>query len=473
MDQFVMPSLGADMDEGTVVEWLVNPGDPVHRGDPIAVVDTDKAAIEVECFVDGTVGELLVPVGQRVAVGTPLATIDGAAALAAAPGARPEPSAAKGRKPRAAKAPSAGSRAPSHRGKGPAHKPKPAPRPAKTAHRGAKARAEGRREPPVAATPVAVPALPGSAPQTVAARKATSPYARKLARQRGLDIAEITGSGRNGMVTSRDVLAFVPAPAGEPVAAPSPVAAPVERPIVREAWPSAPRPALAAGSAAGPEPDRMRAAIARLMARSKREIPHYYLATTVDLGTALDWLRDHNRGVSVADRVVPSALLLRATALAAARHPELNGYWIDNRFQPAEAVNLGVAVSLRRGGMVAPAILGAEHLGVVELMARLRDLVARARTGRLRGSEMEDPTITVTNLGDQGVESVQGVIYPPQVALVGFGRVVDRPWARAGMLGVRPCVTVTLAADHRATDGFTGSRFLDTIDHLLQTPEEL
>lgn len=217
----------------------------------------------------------------------------------------------------------------------------------------------------------------------------------------------------------------------------------------------------------------MRAAIARLMARSKREIPHYYLSTTVDLGTALDWLRDHNRGVSVTDRVVPSALLLRATALAAVRHPELNGYWLDDRFQPADAVNLGVAVSLRRGGMVAPAILGADQLGVAELMARLRDLVTRARSGRLRGSEMEDPTITVTNLGDQGVESVQGVIYPPQVALVGFGKVVDRPWARDGMLGVRPCVTVTLAADHRATDGFTGSRFLDTIDHLLQTPEEL
>lgn len=217
----------------------------------------------------------------------------------------------------------------------------------------------------------------------------------------------------------------------------------------------------------------MRAAIARLMARSKREIPHYYLSTTVDLGTALDWLRDHNRGVSVTDRVVPSALLLRATALAAMRHPELNGYWLDDRFQPADAVNLGVAVSLRRGGMVAPAILGADQLGVAELMARLRDLVTRARSGRLRGSEMEDPTITVTNLGDQGVESVQGVIYPPQVALVGFGKVVDRPWARDGMLGVRPRVTVTLAADHRATDGFTGSRFLDTIDHLLQTPEEL
>jgi pyruvate dehydrogenase E2 component (dihydrolipoamide acetyltransferase) len=347
-------------------------------------------------------------------------------------------------------------KAPAAAGKRPSRRPKTRPAPA------------APTRPAPAAKPVAVPAAPG--------RKPASPYARKLARQRGLQIADITGSGRNGMVTSRDVLAFVPPPAAAAAVAgvTAPAVPPTAQPA-REPWPTPARTRAGAvpTTVTAAEPDRMRAAIARLMARSKREIPHYYLSTTVDLGTALDWLRDHNRGVSVTDRVVPSALLLRATALAAVRHPELNGYWLDDRFQPADAVNLGVAVSLRRGGMVAPAILGADQLGVAELMARLRDLVTRARSGRLRGSEMEDPTITVTNLGDQGVESVQGVIYPPQVALVGFGKVVDRPWARDGMLGVRPCVTVTLAADHRATDGFTGSRFLDTIDHLLQTPEEL
>jgi pyruvate dehydrogenase E2 component (dihydrolipoamide acetyltransferase) len=146
---------------------------------------------------------------------------------------------------------------------------------------------------------------------------------------------------------------------------------------------------------------------------------------------------------------------------------------VDDAFVPAPGVHLGVAVSLRGGGLVAPAIHDAAGLALGDLMAALRDLVARTRAGRVRRAELADPTITVTNLGDQGVEAVHGVIYPPQVALVGVGRVVERPWAVDGLLGVRPVVTLTLAADHRATDGFTGARFLDAIDRMLQEPESL
>jgi pyruvate dehydrogenase E2 component (dihydrolipoamide acetyltransferase) len=152
--------------------------------------------------------------------------------------------------------------------------------------------------------------------------------------------------------------------------------------------------------------------------------------------------------------------------------PSLNGFW-DDGFRPAPAVHLGVAVALRGGGLVAPAIHGADELTLEELMAALRDLVGRARSGRLRSSEMSDPTITVTNLGERGADEVFGVVYPPQVALVGFGRVVERPWAAAGELEVRPVVRATLAADHRASDGHEGSRLLEAIDHLLQTPEDL
>jgi pyruvate dehydrogenase E2 component (dihydrolipoamide acetyltransferase) len=217
----------------------------------------------------------------------------------------------------------------------------------------------------------------------------------------------------------------------------------------------------------------MRQAIARLMSRSSREIPHYYLATTVDLAAALGWMRERNRDLDIGHRLVPAALLLKAVALAARRHPALNGHWLDDAFRPADSVHLGVAVSLRGGGLVAPALRDAQDLPLVDLMARLKDLVARARAGTLRGSELSDPTITVTNLGDQGVESVHGVIYPPQVALVGAGRVTDQPRAVGGLLGVRPCLTLTLAADHRATDGYTGGRFLTEVDRLLQTPEEL
>jgi ABC-type antimicrobial peptide transport system permease subunit len=166
-------------------------------------------------------------------------------------------------------------------------------------------------------------------------------------------------------------------------------------------------------------------------------------------------------------------LLLSAVGRAVAETPELNGFWLNGGFRPADAVHLGVAVSLRGGGLIAPALHDANRKSLDEIMAGVRDLVNRARSGRLRSSEMSDPTITVTNFGERGVDLVHGVIYPPQVALVGFGGVRERPWAAGGMLGVRPVVTATLAADHRASDGHTGSRLLALIDKRLQKPEEL
>jgi pyruvate dehydrogenase E2 component (dihydrolipoamide acetyltransferase) len=209
------------------------------------------------------------------------------------------------------------------------------------------------------------------------------------------------------------------------------------------------------------------------MARSKREIPHYYLSTTIDVGRALDWMREANANRPISDRLVPAALLLAATARAAREVPDVNGLYVDGAFRASTAVHLGVAVALRGGGLVAPAIRNADSMPLDELMAALRDVVARARSGRLQRAEMTDPTITVTNLGDLGVESVFGVIYAPQVALVGFGRITEQPWARNGMLGVHPVVTATLSADHRVSDGLRGGRFLARIDELLQEPEEL
>jgi pyruvate dehydrogenase E2 component (dihydrolipoamide acetyltransferase) len=236
--------------------------------------------------------------------------------------------------------------------------------------------------------------------------------------------------------------------------------------------PAPPHPAAAQPRERSQRQVTLRAAIGELMSRSKREIPHYYVGTTVDLSAALGWLGERNAQLPVTQRVLPAALLLKATARAAHEVPAMNGCW-DGELRPSTSVHLGVAVSLRGGGLVAPALHDADTLRLDELMARLRDLVERARSGRLRASEMADPTITVTNLGDLGADEVYGVIYPPQVALVGFGRIVERPWAVDGMLGVRPTVRTTLAADHRASDGHDGARFLSLIDRLLQTPEEL
>jgi pyruvate dehydrogenase E2 component (dihydrolipoamide acetyltransferase) len=217
----------------------------------------------------------------------------------------------------------------------------------------------------------------------------------------------------------------------------------------------------------------MRRTIAAAMARSKREIPHYYLATAIPLGAASRWLAARNEGRLVTERVLMAVLLLKAVALALRKHPDLNGFYRDGAFQRASGIHPGVAISIRQGGLIAPAIHDADRKTLDELMRQLTDLVARARAFSLRSSEIAGPTITVTNLGDQGVELVQGVIYPPQVALVGFGKVSERPWVQGGQLTVSPVVTASLAADHRVTDGHRGALFLDEMARLLQEPDRL
>jgi pyruvate dehydrogenase E2 component (dihydrolipoamide acetyltransferase) len=217
----------------------------------------------------------------------------------------------------------------------------------------------------------------------------------------------------------------------------------------------------------------MRAAIAAAMARSKREIPHYYLSTTVDMSVALAWLRARNDTRPVTERVLPAVLLIKAVALALRDVPELNGYWIDGGFRGGAGIHVGCAISLRGGGLVAPALHDADKTDLATLMQKLQDLTGRARAGSLKSSELADPTITVTNLGDQGVDAAFGIIYPPQVAIVGFGKISERPWIDAGAIAARPLVTATLSADHRASDGHRGAVFLAAVDRLLQTPAKL
>jgi len=209
------------------------------------------------------------------------------------------------------------------------------------------------------------------------------------------------------------------------------------------------------------------------MARSKREIPHYYLSTEVNLSRASAWLAEQNARRSVTGRLLMAVLFLKATALALKKYPEMNGFYRDGAFQPSDRVHVGVAISLRQGGLIAPAIRDTDTRSLDQLMADLADLVKRARAFTLRSSEFSDPTVTVTNLGDQGVDLVHGVIYPPQVALVGFGRVSERAWAEGGNISAGPGVTASLSADHRVSDGHRGTLFLAELARLLQEPEKL
>jgi pyruvate dehydrogenase E2 component (dihydrolipoamide acetyltransferase) len=397
MSEFRMPSLGADMEVGTLVEWVKHPGDPLKRGDIIAVVDTQKGAIEIEVFEDGVLEKTIVEPGRKVPVGSVLAIIRGS-----------------------------GSALPLVERPGPPTPPAPA-----------------APSPPAPLAPLPPPIKPSF---ERAGRARISPMARKVAADLGVDLAHVTGTGAQGAITRDDAER---AAAALKAAGATPSAASTDR--------------LTA----------MRAAIAATMTRSKREIPHYYLSTTIDLSAGRAWLRAENERRAVTERLLPAALLIKAVALALREVPELNGHWIEGRFRKGAGIHVGVAISLRGGGLVAPALHDVDTVNLTTLMRQLQDLVARARAGSLKSSELADPTITVTNLGEQGVEATFGIIYPPQVALVGFGKITERLWAVAGKAEIRPLVTATLSGDHRATDGHRGGLLLSAIERLLQTPEKL
>lgn len=405
MIEFRMPSLGADMEAGTLVEWLIRPGDPVKRGDVVAVVETQKGAIEIEIFEDGVLDRVLIAIGEKVPVGTPLALVR------------------SGETPAAAIPPDA---------RAPARREEAVPAMAPTMET---ARHDLKRPPSPAAF-----ALPASSQ----GRPRVSPAARRLAVSRGIEIADLKGSGPCGEIHLRDVEAALAASA----------AAPTSR-------------------RAGLDLDAMRAAIAAAMSRSKREIPHYYLMHTCSLAEAERWLAKTNRRRAPDRRLLMTSLFVKATALAARKHVAFNGFCRDGRFARADAIHVGIAIALRGGGLAAPALHHADTLPLDELMARLRDLVKRMRAGRIRGSEMADPTITVSSLGERGVDALFGVIFPPQVAIVGFGRVARQPLVAGNRVTASAAVTLSLAADHRVSDGHAGALFLAEIAALLQEPDTL
>lgn len=482
---FRMPSLGADMDEGTILEWRVAVGDAVKRGQLVALVQTEKADLDVEVFEDGVVQELCVGVGEKVPVGTVLALLAPAGATVKAPAAVAEPVVVEPVvvepvvvEPVLAAAPvthaepvlAAVVAAPVSAAAAQGHTTSPVVR-----HLAERLGVSGH--------------LAGSGPGgrvtrhdvEVAAESASheprrrrggrapvSPRARRLARQAGLDVAVLTGTGPAGAVVGADVLAARSAPA-----APTPTP-PAPTPAAAEAATVAPAPAAAAPAAATADRRQaMRQAIGRRMEKAWREIPHFHVATRIDLHEAMAWLEQANLDRPVTNRLLPAALLLRAAAVGAAKVPDLNGWWVDGTVKRAERVDVGVVVSLRGGGLLTPVITDAAAKDVDTIMAELRDLTTRTRANRLRAADLVDGSITVTNLGEQGVEVVHGVIQPPQLALVGFGTVHDEPVAIDGLLGIRPVVVASLAVDHRAADGLLAARLLRTIDDLLQHPEAL
>lgn len=387
MSEFRMPSLGADMEKGVLVEWNFREGDHVKKGDIIALVETDKGLIDVEIFQEGVIKEIKVQPGKEVPVGQVLAVIGG----------------------------------------------------------------EEDKEKKTGKQPPAEKSL--SKEQKKEKRIRASPRARRLAAELGVDLETVKGTGPLGAIEGEDVER-----AGKAGRA------------LKEELPSAKKTESIDQKKSGM---RIRQAIAAAMSRSNKEIPHYYLEKTIEMTQALKWLEKENSKRSIKERFLPAVLLIKSTALALRDVPELNGFWMDDRLQLKEEINIGLSVSLRKGGLINAAVKNADKMDLDEIRENMNDLIARARSGRLKSSELSDSTITLTYLGDMGAEVVYGVIYPPQVAIVGFGKIIEKPLSHEGMIGIRPVIRATLAADHRATDGMLGSRFLEALNGYLQEVEKL
>lgn len=411
MSEFLMPSLGADMESAILMEWMVKEGEEVKKGQVIAEVETSKGVIEIEVFEDGIVEKLLVETETDCKVGSPLALIRSAndeeikVKVEEVTPIISEPS------------------------------------------------EENIKDEEVSKSDEEVSQISKDEEVSIVEEKIeetqrikASPAARNKAQEIGIDLFTLA-SKMDGAVHLSDVEAI------------SSKKKKVEKKVEKKGNKDS--------------NDGMRKAIAAAMSRSNAEIPHYYLSTSINMTPALKWLEELNKTHSIKDRILPAALLIQACVKALKEVPELNGFYKDGSLVVKEEINPGIAIALRKGGLITPAIINAGEMTLDKSMKSLDDLITRTRKGKLKGSEMTEQTITITNLGDLGVERVYGVIYPPQVAIIGIGRIVDAPWAEGDTLSVRKVMQATIAGDHRATDGRTGALFLDKLNNFLQKPEEL
>lgn len=405
MTSFLMPSLGADMEDGTLVEWKKKPGDILQYGDIIAEVDTQKGLIEIEVFEEGILEKILVDEGQKVPVGTPMALIK---------------------------------------------------KNSETSESEIETYAKIEEYHPIVEKEATEKPLQVKEEKSAdtppdkdldSKRIKISPLAKRIAKEKGIDLSNIKGTGEQGGITREDVERYI---------------------VIREeAFEKEPDTPSKSSSVTA-----IRHAVAAAMSKSNQEIPHYYLEKKVDMTAAMIWLKETNAQREIKSRLLPATLFLKAVGLALKKVPELNAHW-ENGLKIQEKIAIGFVVSLREGGLVVPAIHQPERKSMDELMEILNELIPRARSLRLRSSELSDTTITVTSLGEGGADKVFGVIYPPQVAIVGFGTIMHEALFKDNETNLRPVIHITLAGDHRATDGLTGSRFLNTLDYYLQNPETL
>lgn len=419
----VMPSLGADMRDGTLTEWLVAEGDKIEKGDIIAVIESNKGAIDMESYHSGTIAKLLVQPVISLPVGAILGKLEVGSNI-------PEPAS------QALPSTQTPEETPTGSAVLQPEQPVQSPQPPQSTQS-----YQSPQAPEYTVTTSKVPA---------------SPVVRQIARQQQLELAGIQGSGPHGAILLKDIEGL------------------------KKAQPGIPEPAEPSAITAKPAPtagrqnlQAIRDAIAAAMEKSKREIPHYYLSLDIDISHTQQWLSDENAEREPEDRLLLLAVLLKAVANILPKFPALNGYYQNGRFEQGKGIHIGNVISLRGGGLVVPAIHDVDTLSLDATMQALRDISNRSRTGHLRSSELTDATITITSIGDRGSDSVFGVIYPPQVAILGFGRVRQSPQVRNSRIEICDMITVSLSADHRVSDGTLGAKFLNALSLQLQQPELL
>ncbi len=455
MGQLVMPRLSDSMEEGTILAWLKQVGDEVAVGDEVVEIETDKANMAYEADEAGTLTEILAPEGTTLAIGEPIAVIgDGSAAAPAA----------------------GGESAGETDGEGPS-----APAAGPVGEEGEALRAEG----PSSTSPSSPPPAEGAG----APRVKASPVARRLAMERGVDLATVEGSGPGGRIVKKDVKLAAKGDASAPVAEEEGAhTAEAEAPAVSSAPDAAATPAASSAPAAAPqpaspetakgevtveEPTRLQGVVARRMAESKATAPHFYLEATVDMSAAVE-ARGKLKGLAREGEAVPSFndMVVKACALALKEHPKANGAYRDGRFELYSRVNVGVAVAGPEA-LVVPTVFDADRKGLTQIAGEAKALAGKVRDGSITPPELSGGTFTVSNLGMFGIRSFSAVINPPQAAILAVGAIEERPVVRDGEVASAQLMDVTLACDHRILYGAPAAEFLARVRALLEEPVAL
>lgn len=415
--EVVMPKMGYDMTEGTIVRWRKQEGDEVARGEIIAEVDTTKVTVEVEAYSSGVLRKIVVPEGQTVPVGEVVAII--ADPDEAIPG-------LDEKRPRREEAPEA----------------------------------KKHEEAEGAAVAVEEEKVPEEKKDEEPSRIAVSPVARRVAREKGVDLKRIRGTGPGGRIIKEDVETFV---AKRPAEAPRPAPAPV-----------AAVPSAAPHEIPHEERDlsRMRQAIARRMAESKRVAPHFYVTSEIDMTEALRLRNSLNALLEEGAKISVTDMLVKATARTLKEFPEVNASYFEGKLRVYRQVNVGIAVALEQG-LVTPVISDCDKKPLAQIAREAKELVERARSGRMRPEDFTPGTFSISNLGMFDVEDFVAIINPPEAAILAVGSVIPRPVVVDGEVKVADRMRVTLSADHRVIDGAVAARFLQRFKVFLEQPLHL